>query len=36
MRKILLCATIALLALPLASCQPGNTHDTGLNSTGSQ
>ena len=35
MRKILLCATIVLLSLPLASCK-GNPHDTGVNSTGSQ
>src|SRR6478752_3082738 len=31
MRKILLCATLLMLALPLASC--GNTHDPGIQST---
>jgi len=31
MRKILLCATFVVLALPLAAC--GNTHDPGVNST---
>jgi len=31
MRKILLCATIVLLTLPLAAC--GNTHDPIVKST---
>jgi hypothetical protein len=33
MRKVMLCATIVLLALSTTSCK-GNPHDTGVNSTG--